>query len=382
MMVVATRLCACLAILAIVRSTQALDGATMFRPRSKVGRARHNRGNTATGRLRFVDEYLLLRERALLIAPGHSATRGVFVDVGVGEAPITTLETARALARHALVSSNATALPVIGVEIDPRRLAQARDWLAARAISTRVGGDDSGQDEDDMQDVLEIRGGSFALPLFEGEVARVCRLMNLFRSGYDEHEIPPALSAVAERLEPGGIVFEGSSSPSGDLGVAHVLRRVSPPPRAAAAAAEGALALAPPPLAREALLFSVGMAARHGERGARDGSSGAPPPASGGAVFHPHALKKYLPRDLKRHCREGDATHAFFARWAAARKRAIDAVGGADRARLPPADLFVLTARALAAAGEEGLDIDDALLTRGMLRWAPRGGVPHGGDAA
>jgi len=69
--------------------------SVQFRPRGKRGRGAQGKGDTAAGRLRAIDEYLLLRERALLFRPPPPpddaassplpSRTGVIVDLGVGE---------------------------------------------------------------------------------------------------------------------------------------------------------------------------------------------------------------------------------------------------------------------------------------------------------
>ena len=104
-------------------------------------------------------------------------------------------------------------------------------------------------------------------------------------------------------------------------------------------------------VAREALLFSIAP------RRARE--------------FSPQMLRPYLPRDLKWRFKSGEPIYEFFARWSASR----DAV--AARTTDAPT-LFRDAARHLRDhGGEAGLHADDALLERGLVLWAPPGGVPR-----
>jgi len=131
---------------------------------------------------------------------------------------------------------------------------------------------------------------------------------------------------------------------------------------------------------------------------ARDGGDGAA--AAGGGGFHPRAFRPFLPRDLKWHFVGGEPVFEFFSHWEAARDAVVAAAaaeggGGAAAgatptgggggggsvavkraAPLPPLEVFARTARRLRASGEP-VDADEALLERGLLLWAPPGGVPR-----
>ena len=78
------------------------------------------RGRTRPGRLALLDRLLLTRERELLARSDGPFARAVFVDVGLGDAPDTTFESARAFRELA------PALRTLGVDIDPVRVAHAR----------------------------------------------------------------------------------------------------------------------------------------------------------------------------------------------------------------------------------------------------------------
>src|SRR5512134_1133831 len=82
------------------------------------------RGKTAANRLRRVDNFILLYEPSLLTRTASTTlntnsglwARALFVDLGYGFDPRTTLESA---ARFRRVNPN---LPILGVEIDPERV--------------------------------------------------------------------------------------------------------------------------------------------------------------------------------------------------------------------------------------------------------------------
>ncbi|RKG76531.1 methylase [Corallococcus exercitus] len=169
------------------------------------------RGRTARGRLRALDAYLCQFEAALLTRTDDAWARAVFVDVGFGEHPWTTLESATAF--RALNP----ALAVVGVELEPERAT-----AAARAHSDAR---------------THFREGGFALPLSPDEPARLVRAMNLLRQGPPER-IPEAHLAMSRHLLPGGLLVEGSSDTDGAVLVAHLLRRT---PEAEAPTREGLL---------------------------------------------------------------------------------------------------------------------------------------------
>lgn len=153
---------------------------------------RKTRGRTAPGRLRALDDYLLLAEEPLLRAPGDAA----FVDVGFGEHPTTLLESAAAL------RAIAPGLPFVGLERDPARAAAA---LPLQDPRTRF-----------------VEGGFDALPSLGP--ARIVRAMNVLRT-YREEDIAPAHALLGAPLIEGGLLLEGSSDPKGAILTAHLLRR-------------------------------------------------------------------------------------------------------------------------------------------------------------
>jgi hypothetical protein len=267
-------------------------------------RAAKLRGCTRPGRLARLDRFLLLREPQLI-----GRTDGVFrdaplIDVGVGEWPWTTIETAHSL--RALAPS----LRVIGVELDPDRLRHARRF---------------------EEPGLEFRRGGFDLPLGAAERPRIVRALNVLR-GYGEAEARAAHATLGAALLPGGLLLEGTSSPSGGVLCAHLLRK------------RGAR------LEREALLFST------------DFSQG----------FAPYLFRDRLPRDLRRRCEPGGAMHAFFAAWTQA-FAAARSTGLCENAAL-----FTLSAQLLSSR-VPGIACDAALLELGALLWQPSGGVPSAG---
>ncbi|MCA9566550.1 MAG: methylase [Myxococcales bacterium] len=153
------------------------------------------RGKTAAGRLRRLDRLLVVEAEALLRRPG-----GAFVDVGYGRLPTTTLESAR---RFRAVRPD---LLVIGLEIDPERVEAAR-W--ANDAITR------------------FRRGGFELPLLPDERPVVVRAMNVLRQ-YPPDAVADAHAQMLAKLAPGGLLAEGTSTPTGALMVVSLVRPGQP----------------------------------------------------------------------------------------------------------------------------------------------------------
>ncbi|HET6351053.1 MAG TPA: class I SAM-dependent methyltransferase, partial [Coriobacteriia bacterium] len=96
-------------------------------------------------------------------------------------------------------------LRVLGLEIDPERVAEARASADPPAVDFALGG----------FDLVNALGA---------ERARVVRCMNVLRQ-YDEAAVEHALALIAEGIEPGGVLLEGTSDPTGRLTVFDVWRR-------------------------------------------------------------------------------------------------------------------------------------------------------------
>jgi hypothetical protein len=104
------------------------------------------------------------------------------VDLGYGAMPHTTLELADRLGEVQ------PRLRVIGIEIDPERVASAQSSATDR--------------------VSFIRGG-FEIPLPENRTADVIRAFNVLRQ-YDESEVAEIWARVQTRLSSGGIFLDGT----------------------------------------------------------------------------------------------------------------------------------------------------------------------------
>ena len=214
------------------------------------------RGKTAPNRLRKTDAFL-----AIAYAERLRAMRGLYVDLGYGAAPVTSRETLWRLRRIN------PSLRVLGVEIDPARVAEAQRF-------TEPG--------------LEFRLGGFNLPLRAGERAGIVRAFNVLRQ-YDEAAVAEALAHLAVHLEPAGLVVEGTSDPTGRLMTFLVHER----------SAAG--------LARAALVFAPSL----------------------GAAFEPRQLQAVLPKTFIHHAEPGGDVDAFFAAWQRAWRAALAPAGDA-----------------------------------------------------
>ena len=164
-------------------------------PRRPQGQ--ETRGKTARNRLRRVDNFISLYDPALLQRERGVFANALFVDLGYGAEPFTTLESAACFRRL-----NPT-LPVLGVEIDAERVAAAQPFADGQT---------------------HFRLGGFNLPLYPAERVRLIRAFNVLRQ-YEENAVADAYAMMARHLLPGGLLIEGTSDPFGRIWVAHVLRK-------------------------------------------------------------------------------------------------------------------------------------------------------------
>jgi hypothetical protein len=151
------------------------------------------RGKTASNRLRRVDSFILLYEPSLL-----TRTDSLFVDLGYGFDPRTTLESA---ARFRRLNPD---LKILGVEIDRERVEAALPFA---------------------DDKTFFRLGGFNLPLREGERVQLIRAFNVLRQ-YEEKDFAPAYERLAQYVLPGGLMIEGTSDPFGSIWCANLARRM------------------------------------------------------------------------------------------------------------------------------------------------------------
>jgi hypothetical protein len=157
---------------------------------------------------------------------------------------------------------------VLGVEIDPQRVADAQPYA---------------------QEGLGFRLGGFNLPLAAGEAASIVRAFNVLRQ-YEEPEVEKALAALNATLTPGGLILEGTSDPLGRLLTFNLYRKQ----------AEGMLE-------RVALVLAPTLR----------------------ADFLPRQFQAVLPKNFIHHAEPGGPIDRFFAAWHAAWQQARSALGAA-----------------------------------------------------
>ena len=274
------------------------------RPPSYKPHGQPTRGKTACNRLRRVDLFLLKYDAGLLRRRSGLFERACFVDLGYGATPVTTLESAERFRRVN------PALPVLGVEIDPERVANGLPY------------------EDDL---THFRLGGFNLPLrawpdSEPETVRLIRAFNVLRQ-YDETAVSDACAALARYTLPGGLLIEGTSDPFGRVWVANLLRKPEQPEQAAA-------------WHQEALVFSTNF--RLG--------------------FDPAEFQAVLPKNYIHRVAPGERIYQFFHDWKrAALETSAMRVWGLRQ-------WFVAAAERLAGFGYR-LNTRRAWLSRGWLIW-------------
>lgn len=143
---------------------------------SPVGRP--TRGTTGVNRLRRVDRWIA-RHPVL-----RRADDPLVVDLGFGASAVTPLEL------HARLARERPDVEVLGLEIDPDRVARARAQAAG------VAG-------------VDFALGGFEVPLPRGRRPAIIRAMNVLRQ-YDEADVADAWARMCARLDAGGILVEGT----------------------------------------------------------------------------------------------------------------------------------------------------------------------------
>jgi hypothetical protein len=150
--------------------------------RATAPRGRITRGTTGVNRLRRIDRWIATRPALRL------ADDPLVVDLGYGSSATTTLELRDRLAR---VRPD---VEVVGVEIDPERVRIAT--AAAR-------------------DGVTFRLGGFEIPL-DGRRPAIVRALNVLRQ-YDESEVAEAWATMRARLQPRGLLVEGTCDELGRI---------------------------------------------------------------------------------------------------------------------------------------------------------------------
>jgi hypothetical protein len=149
-------------------------------PRLAAGRARAlglpTRGTTNANRLRRVDRWLLATQVPRL----RDSARPLVVDLGYGSSAVTTLELVERL------GPEVDRLEVVGLEIDPARVAAVEADRDPPRVDFRVGG-------------FELAGLQPVL----------VRAFNVLRQ-YDEESAARAWVTMCAALGPGGVLVEGT----------------------------------------------------------------------------------------------------------------------------------------------------------------------------
>jgi len=149
--------------------------------RATAPQGRITRGTTGVNRLRRIDRWIA----ALPVL--RATPDPLVVDLGYGASATTTLELRD---RLAAVRPD---VEVVGVEIDPERVRTAS--AAAR-------------------DGVTFRLGGFESPTPEGRRPAVIRALNVLRQ-YDESEVAAAWATMCARLQPDGVLVEGTCNEVG-----------------------------------------------------------------------------------------------------------------------------------------------------------------------
>ncbi|EFL16561.1 hypothetical protein [Streptomyces sp. C] len=167
-------------------------------PSSKRPVGTVTRGTTNPNRLRRMDRWIAAAHGAAL----RRADAPVAVDLGYGAAPWTAVEL---LAR---LREAAPAVRVVGIEIEPARVAGAKPY---------------------EREGLSFRHGGFEVPL-DGTAgdpvghAALIRAANVLRQ-YDEEQVAEVWQRLCGRLAPGGLLVEGTCD---EIGRRHVWVALGP----------------------------------------------------------------------------------------------------------------------------------------------------------
>ncbi len=283
-------------------------------PRSTKPLGQLTRGKTASNRLRRVDNFVLLYEPSLLTRIDGLFADSMFVDLGYGFDPRTTLESAERFRR---VNPR---LKILGVEIDKDRVEAALPFADEKTF---------------------FRLGGFNLPLQAGEHVRLIRAFNVLRQ-YEESDFAPAYETLARYVLPGGLMVEGTSNPFGSIWCANVARRLEsgsllPYAQQQASGFQNQWEI-------EALVFSTNF--RLG--------------------FEPGEFQTILPKNLIHRVVPGEPIHDFFEAWKRSSAETASArIYGARQ-------WFIATAERMAERGYD-VAVQRKWLTKGYLIWKPGG---------
>ncbi|HEX4057608.1 MAG TPA: class I SAM-dependent methyltransferase [Galbitalea sp.] len=146
-----------------------------------MAEGRITRGTTGVNRLRRVDRWMTT------LSVLRQTSDPLVVDLGYGASATTSLEL------HERLAKIRPDVEVIGVEIDPERV----------AIASR-----------DAREGVSFREGGFEVPLPHGRRPAIIRALNVLRQ-YDESEVAAAWGRMIARLQPGGVLVEGTCNETG-----------------------------------------------------------------------------------------------------------------------------------------------------------------------
>jgi hypothetical protein len=139
------------------------------------------RGTTGTNRLRRVDRWIAAHPSF------RRADDPLVVDLGYGASATTPLEL------HQRLLKVRDDVEVVGIEIEPERVRLA-------SLSARPG--------------VSFRRGGFEVPLDGDRRPAVIRAFNVLRQ-YDESQVADAWALMTARLQPGGVLVEGTCNEVG-----------------------------------------------------------------------------------------------------------------------------------------------------------------------
>ena len=144
------------------------------------------RGTTNPNRLRRGDRWLVATQRRRL----RTAADPLVIDLGYGASPVTARELRDRLRRIR------PDVRVVGVEIDPERVAEGERIAEPPSLTFRHGG--------------------FELGLEPSEAPVIVRAFNVLRQ-YDESEVESAWAEVTSRLAPEGLLVDGTCDEIGRI---------------------------------------------------------------------------------------------------------------------------------------------------------------------
>ena len=164
------------------------------------------RGTTNTNRLRRVDRWIAALPEL------RRATDPLVVDLGYGASGVTALEL------HQRLAKARADVQVLGLEIEPGRVRTANEQLAR----VRAGGTPF-----DPAARIAFGLGGFEVPLPDGRHAAVIRAFNVLRQ-YREVDVAAAWERMQSRLQPHGVLVEGTCDEIGRIASWIALDREGP----------------------------------------------------------------------------------------------------------------------------------------------------------